>query len=149
MNFLLKHFNELTVAQVFEMYQLRSKVFVVEQRCAYLDPDDKDPGAKHLLVYDGKILAAYARIIAPGLSYKEPSIGRVVVEENYRRKGTGRELMKFCIHKTRELFNNQDIVISAQTYLLQFYNNLGFTAEGTAYLEDEIPHIKMRNKVPA
>ncbi len=149
MNFLIRNFNELNVTQVFEMYQLRSRVFVVEQRCAYLDPDDKDPGAKHVLVYEGETLAAYARIIEPGVSYNEPSIGRVVVEENYRRRGAGRELMKFCIHKTRELFNNQDIVISAQTYLLQFYTDLGFKAEGMAYLEDDIPHMKMRNKISA
>ncbi|MES2680345.1 MAG: GNAT family N-acetyltransferase, partial [Bacteroidota bacterium] len=123
-----KNFDELSAVQVYEMYRLRSKVFVVEQHCAYLDPDEKDPRAKHVFLFDGETLAAYARILEPGISYKEPSIGRVVVDEKYRRSGTGRELMKVCINKTRELFKNQDIVISAQSYLIRFYTDLGFKA---------------------
>jgi ElaA protein len=54
--------------------------------------------------------------------------------------------MKHCLQQTRQLFKGQDVVISAQLYLLRFYGDLGFLAEGEAYPEDNIPHIKMRYK---
>ena len=33
--------------------------------------------------------------------------------------------------------------MSAQLYLIKFYQNFGFVSVGEEYLEDEIPHIKM------
>jgi ElaA protein len=146
MPFLCPHFDELNTHQLYQIYKLRSKVFVVEQNCAYQDVDEKDPLAIHCLLIEDSELAAYCRILPPGVSYAECAIGRVVVDPVFRRKGLGRELMKLCITKTRELFKNQEIVISAQTYLTRFYEELGFVPEGTEYLEDAIPHIQMRLK---
>lgn len=139
-----KTFEELNVHELFEIYQLRAKVFIVEQNCAYQDVDDKDKLARHVLIKDENHLIAYARILPPGLSYSEPAIGRVVVDPNYRKKNFGKDLMKYCISKVMQLYNNQDIVISAQMYLLKFYSELGFETEGLEYLEDNIPHIQMR-----
>lgn len=145
MHFILKPFGQLTVQQLFEIYKLRSAVFVVEQNCAYQDIDDKDLEAFHLLMLsDDDVLAGYCRILSPGVSYKEPAIGRVVVDENFRGTNYGKLLMKQSINETLKLFTNQAIVISAQLYLLRFYTELGFIAEGEEYDEDEIPHIKMR-----
>ncbi|MBL7933368.1 MAG: GNAT family N-acetyltransferase [Bacteroidia bacterium] len=144
MNFLLKSFNDLSNLQIFQLYQLRAMVFVVEQNCPYQDVDDKDLEALHLMLYENDSLAAYCRILPPGLSYDEPSIGRVVVRKEFRRKKMGDQLMKQSIKLCLDLFKNQDIVISAQSYLKRFYNDLGFLEEGETYLEDDIPHIKMR-----
>ena len=94
MEFILKGFNDLSNDQLFEIYKLRSEVFIVEQNCAYQDVDDIDKKAQHLLLMMGQTLAAYARIIPPGISYNEPSIGRVVVKKQYRGKDLGKILMK-------------------------------------------------------
>jgi ElaA protein len=144
MQFAVKTFHRLTVPELHEIYTLRSKVFVVEQACAYQDPDDKDPAAHHVLMTENGRLIGYARILSPGIAYPQAAIGRVVVEKSHRGGNLGRELMKHCIHQTLELFKDQDIVISAQLHLLRFYTSLGFITEGHDYLEDNIPHIKMR-----
>lgn len=146
MGFLLRAFNDLSNLQLFQIYQLRSMVFVVEQNCPYQDVDDKDLQALHLMLYENNLLAGYCRILPPGLSYQEPSIGRVVVHQDFRRKKIGEKMMKQSLNITMDLFKNQDVVISAQTYLTKFYKDLGFQEEGEGYLEDDIPHIKMRYK---
>jgi len=143
MNFIIKEFSSLSTKELFEIYKLRSEVFVVEQNCAYQDVDDKDLSAIHVMMYDSEILVGYSRILPPSVSYKEPSIGRVVLKKEFRSKGLGKILMKQTINKTQELFRNQPIVISAQTYLLKFYSELSFNSIGDPYLEDDIPHIKM------
>jgi ElaA protein len=119
-------------------------VFIVEQNCAYQDIDDMDASAKHVMLFDKDVLAAYARILPPGISYKEPAIGRVVVKKTFRGKDLGKLLMKQCIDQLQDTYTNSEIVISAQSYLLKFYSDLGFKAEGKEYLEDDIPHSKMR-----
>lgn len=146
MNFILKPYKELTVDELYEALKLRSAIFVIEQNCNYQDMDDKDQGSFHLLGYDEGKLVAYARILPKGLSYKEASIGRVVVDKNFRGRSAGKELMKRAIEDAMELFGTNEIVISAQSYLERFYSDLGFKIEGESYLEDDIPHIKMRLK---
>jgi ElaA protein len=144
MQLIIKNFEALSTTELHDIYTLRSRVFVVEQQCAYQDPDDKDPVAKHIMMLEGNLLIGYARLVPPETSYTEPSIGRVVVDKTYRDKGYGQTLMKYSINKTLEMYKDQDIVISAQAYLIEFYNHLGFFVEGESYLEDDIPHIKMR-----
>ncbi len=146
MEFILKEFKDLTAHQLFEIYNLRSEVFIVEQNCAYQDVDNTDKVSKHLLVMEAETLAAYARIIPPGISYKQASIGRVVVKKTFRGKDLGKILMKECLNQMALFYPKQEIVISAQSYLLKFYTELGFKAEGEGYLEDNIPHTKMRLK---
>lgn len=147
MDFLLKTFIELSARQLFEIYKLRSEVFVVEQRSAYQDVDDKDLLAHHFLMLNDKQLVGYCRILPPNISYQEPAIGRVLVSKKFRGKELGKLLMKNALDETKKLFPNQDIVISAQLYLLKFYTELGFAKEGENYLEDDIPHVKMRFKI--
>lgn len=138
-----KKFDELTNIELYEILKLRNTVFVVEQNCVYLDTDDKDLQSCHLLGYKQNQLIAYLRILPPGISYNEASIGRVVIHSNFRKHRNGIELMKIAIVKTLEQFDTDSIKISAQCYLLNFYSNLGFVAVGEAYLEDDIPHIEM------
>ncbi|PBQ34311.1 GNAT family N-acetyltransferase [Sphingobacteriaceae bacterium] len=147
MRYILKDFTSLSTQELFEIYKLRSDIFVVEQNCAYQDVDDKDLSSFHVMLFSDHQLAGYSRLLPPGTSYQEPSIGRVAVKREFRTQGLGKSLMKHSIKQTLELYNNQAIVISAQAYLLKFYTDLGFTKEGEEYLEDDIPHIKMRYKV--
>lgn len=142
-NWTLKIFPELTVDELYRILQLRSEVFVVEQNCVFQDMDNKDQKCHHLMGWAGEDLAAYVRIVPPGVSYKEPSIGRVVSSPKYRGRGAGRQLMETAISETLQLHGNQPIRIGAQLYLKQFYNSLGFEAEGEIYMEDGIEHIEM------
>lgn len=144
MKFVVKAYKDLSVDELYEALKLRNAVFVVEQKCLYQDMDDKDKKAYHVLGYAGNELKAYARILPQGISYKEASIGRVITSLDYRGNGAGKELMKEAIKQTLTLFNTNEIVISAQYYLLKFYRDLGFVEEGDIYPEDDIPHIQMR-----
>src|SRR5688500_18069611 len=94
MDFTIKKFSQLSTRELFEVYKLRSQVFVVEQNCVYQDVDDKDLEAAHVLFYDKHILIGYSRILPPLATYKEPSIGRVVLAKEFRGNGFGKILMK-------------------------------------------------------
>ena len=143
MNYHTIPFNELTTEQLFYIYKLRSEVFIVEQNCAYQDVDDFDLSAHHVLLMNLDEIIGYARILPPNINYTQPSIGRVLIEKEHRTKNIGKQLIMHCISQTQLFYPKQQIVISAQTYLLKFYTELGFTATGEGYLEDNIPHTKM------
>jgi ElaA protein len=143
-NFRLLKMSEMTALEWHRALALRTQVFVVEQNCAYQDPDGKDVVSYHLLMESGEELVAYARLVPPGVSYTEAAIGRVVTSQTVRGKGWGKALMEIAIAQTQKKFEVNEICISAQSYLLKFYQELGFVAEGEEYLEDDIPHWKMR-----
>ena len=82
----------------------------------------------------------------PGDYFKEASIGRVVISKKERHNNYGSQLMKASILAVSEKMKEKKIKISAQTYLKNFYNNLGFLERGKEYLEDGIPHIAMFKK---
>lgn len=141
-------FEGLTLAELYELLKLRQVVFCVEQKCAYLDCDDKDQRALHLLGEDESgALVAYARLLPSGMSSADPSIGRVVTHPASRRLGLGRELMREAIVRTREAFGACAIHIGAQVYLRRFYEELGFVVASPLYDEDGIPHVEMRLEV--
>ena len=140
----IKSFDNLTVNELYDLLQLRSSIFVVEQNCIYLDIDSKDKLALHLLgEFDGKIVA-YARLFKAGISFDFASIGRVVVDANYRNKKWGNELMREAIAGIEKHFRESQITIGAQLYLQKFYENHGFVKTSEMYLEDDIPHIEMQ-----
>jgi len=141
-----KTFFELSTQALYQIYYLRAEVFVVEQNCAYQDVDEKDLKAIHVSIKENDVLLAYSRILPPGVAYTETAIGRVVVPQNQRNKGYAKKIMQWCIDYSLLNYKNTDIVISAQTYLIQFYQSLGFVSEGEGYLEDNIPHQQMRLK---
>ena len=147
LSFRVKWFKELTTQELYELLQLRSQVFVVEQHCVYQDVDGKDNKALHVLAYQETLLVGYTRIFKKGDYFEEASIGRVVIEEAHRGLNYGHDLMKASISALYDQLGKQSITISAQTYLIKFYNDLGFVEEGKIYLEDGIPHIKMVKSV--
>lgn len=139
----LKKFEELSPFELYRIMQLRNEVFVVEQNCPYQDADNKDLKAHHFMGWDNDTLVAYTRLIPPGISYDEASIGRVVSSPQYRGTGAGRALMELSIQNTLILFGCNAIKIGAQLYLKKFYESLGFVQCSDEYLEDNIPHIEM------
>ncbi len=136
-------FSELSTQHMYDILQLRSEVFVVEQDCVYQDIDGHDDKAYHVLFYDKEILVAYSRILPPGAYFDELSIGRVIVKETHRSQKLGHELMKASIEFALKTFPKSLIKISAQQYLIKFYESHGFVISGEGYLEDGIPHIGM------
>jgi ElaA protein len=143
LNFKIKDFNQLSTQELYSILQLRSEVFVVEQDCVYQDLDGKDQLAYHVLGYKDSILIAYARVFKPGDYFSKSSIGRIIVKKTYRRFKYGDHLVKNSIEFIEKKFKEKEILISAQAYLINFYNKLGFEQKGEQYLEDDIPHIKM------
>ncbi|MEI6946240.1 GNAT family N-acetyltransferase [Paraflavisolibacter sp. H34] len=140
----LKRFDELNPHELYALLQLRSEVFVVEQHCVYLDADGKDPHCYHLLgALEGK-LGAYCRILPPGVSYPEASIGRVVSSPSFRGRGLGAKLLQQALDRLGELFGSVPVTIGAQLYLQKFYEGFGFRRTSEVYLEDGIEHIYMR-----
>jgi ElaA protein len=139
----IKQFNELHPQELYDILRLRSEVFVVEQQCIFLDMDNKDQQCHHL---QGKIhdeLIVSVRIVPPGISYDEPSIGRVVGSPRFRGLGAGKALMAKAIEETLRLYGIRPIKIGAQLYLKKFYEEMGFEQCSDTYMEDDIPHIKM------
>lgn len=139
----IKKFEALTTNELYAILRLRSEVFVVEQDCVYQDLDDKDKKALHVIGWYGNTIVAYTRIFDVKLYFNEASIGRVVVEQKHRSKGFGIDIMNASIDAIKKHYNQTQIKISAQTYLIKFYNKLGFKEQGKPYLEDGIPHTAM------
>jgi len=142
----VKHYPELTTNEFHDIIALRLKAFVVEQNCSYLDLDGKDKKCYHLICRDGfgKVVAT-ARILPPGISYSEVSIGRVVIDLEIRGKGIGHQLMEQSMKFINEEFGAVPVRISAQKHLENYYNSHNFFSTGKEYLEDEIPHVEMLN----
>lgn len=138
-----KPFKKLTNEELYEIFHLRIAVFIVEQNCPYQDADGKDPKSFHVTGRQNGELVAYTRIVPPGVSYKEVSIGRVISSSKVRGTGTGKVLMEKTMEYIRKEYGKVPIRIGAQAYLQKFYEGFGFIKEGDGYLEDGIPHIIM------
>ena len=140
-------YQDLSPDRLYEILKLRSEVFVVEQKCAYQDLDNKDEKALHLVGENNNKIIAYTRIFKKGGFFKNSSIGRVLVKKKYRNKDYGRKIMTSSIEKLKKDPKEEIIELSAQKYLLKFYSELGFEKVGEEYLEDNIPHVKMILKI--
>ena len=139
MDCIVKTFEELTPKEVYEILQIRSAVFVVEQTCVYQDIDGVDLEAWHVFLRDDRGIRAYLRAF-----YKDDTtaqLGRVLTMD--RGKGLGMEVLKAGIRTVREQMDAEKIIIEAQTYTIDFYGKVGFHVTGEEFLEDGIPHVPM------
>ena len=145
LSYIIKPYTDLSKDELYKILKLRQEVFVVEQNCPYLDVDGMDQRAIHVLGIDKENnIGAYARIIHNVENRSEEiKIGRVLTSESFRGKGIGRSLMKETIQYSKQRWPAKNIVLSAQSYLLNFYQSLGFKKVGSEYLEDGIPHRAM------
>ncbi|MDG1159693.1 MAG: GNAT family N-acetyltransferase [Flavobacteriales bacterium] len=147
LNWKVKTWDELSLEAFYRIAQLRIDVFVIEQDCPYQDLDGKDQQSVHLWAEgEGGEVLAYLRIVAPGVSYPQVAIGRVISSSKMRGTGLGIELMKRGIEAVNQQYGDVAIKLSAQQYLIKFYEKFGFQTVGEGYLEDDIPHIAMIRK---
>ena len=141
MNIYIKHFKDLSPYELYAILKARVNVFVVEQNCPYPELDDKDIEAYHIFIKENHEIVAYLRVLAPGVSYKEASVGRVLTTK--RDKGYGNLIMNEGIKLINEKFGPVAIRIGAQLYAKGFYERFGFYQVSDEYLEDGISHIEM------
>lgn len=143
-----KSFNELNVNELYEIVKSRYEVFVCEQEITCEnDYDDKDKKCTHLFIIDMKNkekVIAYCRLLPPGLSYNEASIGRVLVLKEYRNKGIAKMMLTKAVEEIFKRYNTDSIVLSSQTYIKSLYSLIGFKDISDEYEEAGIPHIKMK-----
>lgn len=139
----VKKFSELSLTELYDILQLRSEVFVVEQDCVYQDIDGKDAEALHVIGSKNGNIVAYTRCFKPGYYFEEASIGRVIVKESERKFGYGHIIMIASAEAIEKHYQTSRIKLSAQQYLIKFYQSHGYQTIGEGYLEDGIPHIGM------
>ena len=143
MEWTIKQFQDLTLDELYAILYLRTAVFVVDQACPYQEVDNKDQESYHLLGQDNGDIVAYARLLPPGLSFPQASIGRVLVAPSHRGQGLGQQLMARSLAFLVEELGQKRIQLSGQTYLEAFYKSFGFQPISDMYLEDDIPHKDM------
>jgi ElaA protein len=141
METVIKKFDELTLAELYEILRARAEVFIVEQNCAYQDLDNVDKNAYHVYLKDESGILAYLRVIDKGERLDEVSLGRVITLK--RRQGLGAAVMRVGIDVAKEKYGAKRIKIGAQAYAKPFYEQLGFRQISGEYMEDGIPHIYM------
>jgi len=129
-----------------EAFCIRQQVFIEEQGVpAEMELDEFDPGAQHVLVYEGNYCIATARLVH--LSPQDAQIGRMAVLQEYRERGVGMALLKRLI----DLAGSQGIsrlVLHSQVSAIPFYEKVGFVSEGPIYDEAGIPHRNMMLLLP-
>lgn len=137
----VKRFSELSTRELYEIYRVRTEVFVVEQDCPYQEVDGYDLDSIHVTLWkNGKILA-YCRLLPKGCRFSEVSIGRVLA--TVRRCGYASEVVRQALHYADTVWQADKIILDAQTYAEEFYRKLGFKKSSEEFLEDGIPHIQM------
>ncbi|VVD94678.1 GNAT family N-acetyltransferase [Pandoraea terrigena] len=148
MEWMCQSFDALGSALLYRILAARNAVFVVEQQCPYQDIDGRDPLSLHLVAQvreasEPPQIAAYLRLLPPGLAYDEASIGRVITAASHRGTGLGRELLARAIAIADERWPSSSLRIGAQAHLEAFYGACGFVKASEPYDEDGIMHIEM------
>jgi ElaA protein len=136
-------FDALSLQELYDLLQLRTEVFVVEQQCVFQDMDGTDAQAMHLLGVQDTRLVAYARCFPAGIKFTEASIGRVITRAQVRGTGLGHALIDKAVESVGTEWGTQAIRIGAQARLKSFYSGHGFVDLGMPYIEDGIDHLEM------
>lgn len=142
-NIIEKAFDQLSLVELYKIWDLREEVFMIEQHCEEKEADFRDLESIHLMIFEQDVLIGYARVLPAGVSYPQVSIGRVVVRKSFRKLKLGQVLMQTALEIVKQQYGKVDIKISAQQYLLEFYKKFHFESVSDVYLEGGIPHVKM------
>lgn len=147
MELIIKHFDELTTRELYEILKTRFEIFVTEQECIYQDLDDKDQDAIHVFCWndEGRV-AGCLRVFMKDAEKGIVQIGRVVTLEH--GKGLGGKLLREGVKVATKSFNAIKIYLEAQVYAIGYYAKEGFEVVSDAFMEDGIPHVKMEKRAP-
>lgn len=140
-----KPFDALTTKELYAILELRARVYVVEQACAYNDMDWVDYESGHVFALEKERAVGCLRYY---IKDDGTHIGRVVVEQGLRRTGLGRKMMLKAHEYLKEKKYPTPFRLKSQTRYREFYASLGYTEDlGTDFLEDDIPHVWMHFQV--
>ena len=140
--FIVKHFNQLTNVELYEILKTRSEIFVVEQNCVYQDLDDNDRNAYHIFCWDeNNRVAGTLRVFWRDETAGVAQIGRVVTLVH--GTGLGGRLLHRGVELAEQRFHAKKIYLEAQEYAKGYYAKEGFEVVSGLFLEDGIPHVKM------
>ncbi len=146
MKFTIQHYQQISKDDLFDVLSLRTKVFVVEQDCPYQELDVNDKKSYHVFYKDKGTIVAVLRIYIDDVN-KRVNVGRVAVDVDFRKFGIAKNMMLASLSFINNNFKNEIIFLSAQTYLINFYESLGFNIQGEEFLEDGILHINMSKNI--
>ena len=146
MRLYLRRFGDLTLDELHQILTLRSQIFVVEQKCLYQDPDQQDQISFHLFLKEQEEVIGYLRMIPLKNDFSSVAIGRVCIKEEYRKRKLGHDLLHLALNHIDKQWRSDEVLISAQEYLIPFYKSFGFKSTSEVYDEDGIPHIDMQRK---
>lgn len=147
MEWKIKDFKHLSVEELYNILELRNKVFIVEEEYLYQDLDEKDINAFHLYCINENKIIVVLRILKKETSYSGIYIGRVAVDEEYRRLGLGKKAVEKAIKFIQYKYGKELVKVSVQVHVREFYKALGFKEVSDTYLEEDIPHIKMIKQI--
>ncbi len=137
----VKRFSELTTEELYQLLKLRVSVFVVEQKCPYMELDGHDQTALHVWLEDSEGIQAYLRILNAGVISEYVTIGRVIAVK--RRCGIGSRILSEGIRIVKDTLGADKIYVEAQAYAKGMYEKQGFRQISDEFTEDGIPHVSM------
>jgi len=134
-------YRELKQYELSQALRIRIEVFVEEQKVPLEEEHDSwDLTAKHFGVFSGDTLVGTGRLVN---NDKTGIIGRVAILKSFRGLGLGSGLICHIVQIAKEM-QMKEILLGAQVQALNFYERLGFLAEGPLFLDAGIPHRTMR-----
>ena len=135
---------EIVIAEdkkaLLDHFYVRGAVFIVEQEIDWsLEFDDWDYDATFFVLYDDSSPVGAARL------YKN-KVGRVAVLRSHRHKKAGTLLMQAVEEHARKK-GIKTLELGAQTYIIPFYESLGYVAYGEIFLDADIEHRMMKKDI--
>ena len=135
MELIIKHFDELTARELYEIVRARQEIFLMEQNIICRDFDGVDYDALHCFLWEDGRVIAYMR--------GEVHLGRFLTVRH--GEGLGRRLMEEALPVVKEKLGCDKITFHAQRHAEGFYKKLGFVTVSEVFLEEGIEHVEMRN----
>jgi predicted GNAT family N-acyltransferase len=120
--------------------ELRHDVFCIEQGVPEHDElDGRDPEGIHLVAVQNGELLGTCRIVMVGTTAQ---LSRLAVKISARRRGIATALLDLAEAETR-LGGGRRLVLHAQMYAVELYEQAGYRGRGRVFREAGIEHIAM------
>lgn len=141
MNLIAKKFEELDIAELYEILKARTEIFIMEQNIHYQDMDNVDYKSLHCFFMEENKVIAYLRTFYQEDNNDIVRIGRVLTLRH--GNGIGRELMEKSIVAIKEKMKCKKISMDAQKHAVGFYEKFGFQVVSDDFLEEGVVHVVM------
>ncbi len=141
MNLIAKKFEELDIAELYEILKARTEIFIMEQNIHYQDMDNVDYKSLHCFFMEENKVIAYLRAFYQEDNNDIVRIGRVLTLRH--GNGIGRELMEKSIVAIKEKMKCKKISMDAQKHAVGFYEKFGFQVVSDDFLEEGVVHVVM------